>query len=94
MHQQLGDRAGVVGAAIMVVEHVLDPAVIDRAVQNELPAQNARAYGHAGLISSVRAQSGRPVCRMQGDFGSKRCAFRAPLWLTAGMAEALKGLGV
>src|SRR3954447_23932732 len=30
---QLGDRAGVVGAAIMVIEHILDPDAIDRAVR-------------------------------------------------------------
>ena len=30
---RLGDRAGVVGAAIMVIEHVLAPDVIDRVVQ-------------------------------------------------------------
>jgi predicted NBD/HSP70 family sugar kinase len=33
---QLGDRAGVVGAAIMVIEHILDPDAIDRAVRNPL----------------------------------------------------------
>ena len=30
---RLGDRAGVIGAAIMVVEHVLAPDVVDRVVQ-------------------------------------------------------------
>jgi predicted NBD/HSP70 family sugar kinase len=30
---QLGDRAGVIGAAIMVVEHVLSPETVDRAIQ-------------------------------------------------------------
>ncbi len=30
---QLGDRAGVIGAAIMVVEHVLAPETVDRAIQ-------------------------------------------------------------
>ncbi|SPL87521.1 transcriptional regulator, ROK family protein [[Actinomadura] parvosata subsp. kistnae] len=34
---ELGDRAGVVGAAVMVVEHVLDPATIDEAT-GERPA--------------------------------------------------------
>lgn len=29
---ELGDRAGVVGAAVMVIEHVLDPGTVDRAV--------------------------------------------------------------
>jgi predicted NBD/HSP70 family sugar kinase len=30
---RLGDRAGIVGAAIMVIEHVLAPHVVDRVVQ-------------------------------------------------------------
>jgi predicted NBD/HSP70 family sugar kinase len=30
---RLGDRAGVIGAAIMVIEHVLDPDAIDRQIQ-------------------------------------------------------------
>ena len=30
---RLGDRAGVVGAAIMVIEHMLAPDVIDRVIQ-------------------------------------------------------------
>jgi predicted NBD/HSP70 family sugar kinase len=30
---RLGDRAGVIGAAIMVIEHVLAPAVVDRALR-------------------------------------------------------------
>jgi predicted NBD/HSP70 family sugar kinase len=32
-HSQLGDGAGVVGAAIMVIEHVLAPEAIDRALR-------------------------------------------------------------
>jgi predicted NBD/HSP70 family sugar kinase len=35
---RLGDRAGVVGAAIMVVDHVLEPEAVDRAVQQAQPA--------------------------------------------------------
>jgi predicted NBD/HSP70 family sugar kinase len=34
---QLGDRAGVIGAAIMVIEHILDPDAIDRAVRGSVP---------------------------------------------------------
>jgi predicted NBD/HSP70 family sugar kinase len=34
----LGDRAGIVGAAIMVIEHVLAPDVVDRAVQSTIAA--------------------------------------------------------
>jgi predicted NBD/HSP70 family sugar kinase len=29
---ELGDRAGVIGAAIMMIEHVLSPDAIDRAI--------------------------------------------------------------
>jgi predicted NBD/HSP70 family sugar kinase len=35
---RLGDRAGVVGAAIMVIEHVLAPDVVDRALQSGIAA--------------------------------------------------------
>src|SRR3954452_3144685 len=35
---QLGDRAGVIGAAIMVVEHVLAPETVDRAIQAYMSA--------------------------------------------------------
>jgi predicted NBD/HSP70 family sugar kinase len=35
---QLGDRAGVIGAAILVIEHVLAPEAIDRAILGEIPA--------------------------------------------------------
>jgi predicted NBD/HSP70 family sugar kinase len=37
-NSRLGDRAGVVGAAIMVIDHVLEPEAVDRAVQREAPA--------------------------------------------------------
>ena len=30
---QLGDRAGMIGAAVLVIEHVLSPDVIDRAIE-------------------------------------------------------------
>jgi hypothetical protein len=30
---RLGDRAGVIGAAIMVIEHILDPEAIDKAIE-------------------------------------------------------------
>ena len=43
-HSQLGDRAGVVGAAIMVIEHVLDPAVVDRIVQAESGLPRGRQW--------------------------------------------------
>jgi predicted NBD/HSP70 family sugar kinase len=35
---QLGDRAGVIGAAIMMIEHVLSPAAIDRAIRRGVAA--------------------------------------------------------
>jgi predicted NBD/HSP70 family sugar kinase len=35
---KLGDRAGVTGAAIMVLEHVLAPDAIDRAIQDGVAA--------------------------------------------------------
>ena len=35
---RLGDRAGIVGAAIMVIEHVLAPEVVDRALQGTAAA--------------------------------------------------------
>jgi hypothetical protein len=30
--RQLGDRAGIIGAAVMVAEHTLDPAAVDRTI--------------------------------------------------------------
>ena len=38
VHSRLGDGAGVVGAAIMVIERVLAPAAVDRALQGGLAA--------------------------------------------------------
>jgi predicted NBD/HSP70 family sugar kinase len=35
---RLGDRAGIIGAAIMGIEHVLEPAAIDRAFQARVAA--------------------------------------------------------
>jgi predicted NBD/HSP70 family sugar kinase len=35
---QLGDRAGIIGAAIMVVEHVLAPDTVDRAIAGYMTA--------------------------------------------------------
>ena len=39
---QLGDRAGVIGAAIMVIEHVLSPETVDRAIQGYMSAAARR----------------------------------------------------
>jgi predicted NBD/HSP70 family sugar kinase len=36
---RLGDRAGIMGAAIMVIEHVLAPAAIDRELQAGSPPE-------------------------------------------------------
>ncbi|HWK24940.1 MAG TPA: ROK family transcriptional regulator, partial [Solirubrobacter sp.] len=33
---QLGDRSGVIGAAIMVIEHVLAPETVDRVIQSDV----------------------------------------------------------
>ena len=35
---RLGDRAGITGAAIMVIEHVLAPDAVDRALQSGVAA--------------------------------------------------------
>jgi len=40
-NSRLGDRAGVVGAAIMVIDHVLAPEAVDRAVQGQATASLA-----------------------------------------------------
>jgi predicted NBD/HSP70 family sugar kinase len=39
---QLGDRAGVIGAAIMVIEHVLAPETVDRAIQSYIGTTTRR----------------------------------------------------
>jgi predicted NBD/HSP70 family sugar kinase len=39
---QLGDRAGVIGAAIMVIEHVLAPETVDRAIQSYMSTTTRR----------------------------------------------------
>ena len=38
MPSQLGDRAGVIGAMIMVTEHVLAPHAVDRAIHGAVAA--------------------------------------------------------
>jgi predicted NBD/HSP70 family sugar kinase len=43
VQSDLGDRAGVIGAAILVIEHVLAPDVIDREIQASAEAAAARA---------------------------------------------------
>src|SRR3954452_1135244 len=37
-NSRLGDRAGVVGAAIMVIDHILAPEAVDRALQGDAAA--------------------------------------------------------
>jgi predicted NBD/HSP70 family sugar kinase len=44
---ELGDRAGVVGAAVMVVEHVLHPDAIDRAIEGAADRAIDRAADQA-----------------------------------------------
>jgi predicted NBD/HSP70 family sugar kinase len=44
---QLGDRAGVIGAAIMVIEHVLAPETVDRVIQGYMgSAARKRQLSH------------------------------------------------
>jgi predicted NBD/HSP70 family sugar kinase len=50
---QLGDRAGVIGAAIMVIEHVLAPETVDRVIQG-----HDRARTSPDLRRPVTSQSG------------------------------------
>jgi predicted NBD/HSP70 family sugar kinase len=42
---QLADRAGVIGAAVMVIEHVLSPAAVDAAIAALPPGEQAAAVG-------------------------------------------------
>ncbi|HET6547604.1 MAG TPA: ROK family transcriptional regulator [Solirubrobacter sp.] len=45
---QLGDRAGVIGAAIMVIEHVLAPETIDRAIHAaDVRPRSSRRFARA-----------------------------------------------
>jgi glucokinase-like ROK family protein len=48
---QLGDRAGVVGAALLVLDHVLAPDAVDRSMQNRVAA------GGAGTNGGVRRRT-------------------------------------
>jgi predicted NBD/HSP70 family sugar kinase len=45
VRSQLEDRAGVIGAAVMVIEHVLSPARIDAAIAAVPPGEQAFAAG-------------------------------------------------
>src|SRR5829696_7820903 len=45
VRSQLEDRAGVIGAAVMVIEHVLSPARIDAAIAAVPPGEQAFAPG-------------------------------------------------
>ena len=80
----------------MVVEHVLAPAIIDRAMQNVIAccANAPRAYGHAGLISSVSCIKRWPGLSDAGPtFGPKRAPnppHRSAL--LPAMADSLKRL--
>ena len=55
-HSQLGDRAGVVGAAIMVVEHVLDPAVIHRGAPGRALLLNEQGHFWVHLTPAFAAE--------------------------------------
>ena len=52
---QLGDRAGVIGAAIMVVEHVLAPETVDRAIHGYMTA-GARKRQTDRLVPVLHSQ--------------------------------------
>lgn len=43
VRSQLADRAGVIGAAVMVIEHVLSPGAVDAAIATMEPAKRQRA---------------------------------------------------
>jgi predicted NBD/HSP70 family sugar kinase len=43
VRSQLADRAGVIGAAVMVIEHVLSPAAIDAAIAATGPGETPAA---------------------------------------------------
>jgi predicted NBD/HSP70 family sugar kinase len=45
VRSQLEDRAGVIGAAVMVIEHVLSPATVDAAIAAAPPDKQAFALG-------------------------------------------------
>jgi predicted NBD/HSP70 family sugar kinase len=45
VRSRLADRAGVIGAAVMVIEHVLSPAAIDAAIAAMPPGEQALAVG-------------------------------------------------
>ena len=59
---QLGDRAGVIGAAIMVIEHVLAPETVDRAIQAYMSTRRAAP---TVALSRVTSRSGK-ACRFVG----------------------------
>ena len=43
VRSQLADRAGVIGAAVMVIEHVLSPGAVDAAIATMEPGKRAAA---------------------------------------------------
>jgi predicted NBD/HSP70 family sugar kinase len=45
VRSQLADRAGVIGAAVMVIEHVLSPAAVDAAIAAMPPGEQPLAVG-------------------------------------------------
>jgi hypothetical protein len=51
---QLGDRAGVIGAAIMVIEHVLAPETVDRVIQGYTSSAARRRQPTAGSAARRR----------------------------------------
>jgi predicted NBD/HSP70 family sugar kinase len=56
-HGELGERAGVIGAAVMVIEHLLAPETVDRVLITRRRAPRARAP----RSSAPRAPSSAPL---------------------------------
>ena len=55
----LDDRAGVIGAAVMVIEHVLAPDVVDRMLADRARRAEPRRPGAVSCSGHARAAGGR-----------------------------------
>ena len=83
---QLGDRAGVIGAAIMVVEHVLAPETVDRAIHGYMTHCGAKAPTDRLSTPLFLRHPGKgwPVCRVAGrTFGQHAHQTRRQLCFTS-----------
>ena len=59
VRSQLADRAGVIGAAVMVIEQVLSPAAIDAAIASAPPGERGLAEAQRPSAEPRRARSRR-----------------------------------